>query len=240
MILNCDNYEIELLKYKNNILNTSDFVNIFGTNNLINRYKKDKRLGGKDKNTLLKKASIFCNIDNIDKGKYVFTEIYNNIYFGNITEHPLYFIYHSMKQRCYNINIENYNNYGGRGIDICAEWLDKKYGLLNFIKWSEDNDYIPNKDLSIDRIDNDKGYSPDNCRWTVKNIQMLNRRSLKRNTDIYEESRIELFNNLYLTNLYFNGHIYPVGTFKTKEEASIAKNNLRTYLVNKLVKEEYL
>lgn len=185
---------------------------------------------------MLNKASKYCDIKNINKGKYIFTKIYDDIHSENITEHPLYFIYHGMKQRCYNQNTQHYDNYGGRGITICDEWLDKENGLMNFIKWSENNGYIPNQYLSIDRIYNDKGYSPDNCRWTIKNIQMLNRRSLKRNIE-HEESRIELHNNLYLTNLFFNGHIYPVGTFKTKKEAINAKNNLRTMLVNKLVKE---
>jgi len=142
-----------------------------------------------------------------------------------------------MKQRCYNPNTQWYINYGGRGIVICDEWLGEN-GLINFIKWAENNGYIPNQDLSIDRIDNDKGYSSDNCRWTTRDIQMLNRRNPKNNTGTYEESRVESFNNLYLTNLYFNGHIYPVGTFETKEEAIIAKYNLRTVLVNKLVKDK--
>ena len=64
---------------------------------------------------------------------------------------------------------------------------------MNFIKWAEENGYMPYQNLSIDRKDNDKGYSPDNCRWVTWDIQMLNRRSSKKNIDTYEESRIELF-----------------------------------------------
>ena len=224
-------------KYKNKILTTKEFVKIFGSENLINKYKKDKKLNNRSKDSLLIKANKICNIEIIDKDKYIFTEIYNDVYLENISEHPLYKTYHGMKQRCYNPNTQWYINYGGRGIVICDEWLGEN-GLINFIKWAENNRYIPNQDLSIDRIDNDKGYSPDNCRWTTRNIQMLNRRNPKKNVDTYEESRIELFNNLYLTNLYFNGHIYPVGTFETKEDAINAKNNLRIILVNKLVKDK--
>lgn len=77
----------------------------------------------------------------------------------------LYGIYSGMKQRCYNPNNQHYKTYGKRGIEICSEWLGEN-GLQNFIFWSLDNGY--NDDLTIDRIDNDKGYSPDNCQWVTR------------------------------------------------------------------------
>ena len=179
-------------KYKNKILTTKEFIKIFGSEYLINKYKKNKKLNNRSKDGLLIKANKICNIKNIDRDKYIFTEIYDNVYLENISEHPLYKTFHGMKQRCYNPNAQWYENYGGRGITICDEWLEEN-GLMNFIKWAEENGYIPYQDLTIDRKDNDKGYSPDNCRWVTWDIQMLNRRSSKKNIDTYEESRIELF-----------------------------------------------
>ena len=66
--------------------------------------------------------------------------------------------------------------YGNRGIDICDEW---KNDFMSFYDWSLKNGYT--KELSIDRIDNDKGYNPVNCRWTMKTIQSRNTRKLRTN-----------------------------------------------------------
>lgn len=69
----------------------------------------------------------------------------------------------AMKRRCYNKNTINYNRYGGKGVTICDEWLDKENGANNFYNWAINNSYSPNK--QIDRIDFKKGYEPNNCRF---------------------------------------------------------------------------
>lgn len=81
----------------------------------------------------------------------------------------------SIKQRCLNPKNSDYYLYGGRGITICKEWLDSVNGVALFVHWSLENGY--KKGLSIDRIDNSKGYSPDNCRWVDNHIQGRNKRT---------------------------------------------------------------
>lgn len=86
----------------------------------------------------------------------------------------LYRIYKKMYRRCYRPQTKYYENYGGRGIEICQEWLGE-HGFENFAKWALENGYADN--LSIDRKDNDKGYSPDNCKWSTAKEQANNTRS---------------------------------------------------------------
>ena len=84
----------------------------------------------------------------------------------------LYYVYMNIKTRCYNPKYYLFNHYGGKGITVCNEWLGED-GFNNFYKWALDNGY--SDELSIDRIDNSKGYSPDNCRWVSMQTQQNNR-----------------------------------------------------------------
>ena len=101
--------------------------------------------------------------------------ISNNQYRTPCKVYPrrLMVIYYGMKQRCYYKKQPYYLYYGGRGIKICDEWLGDN-GAATFYKWAMANGY--NENSSIDRIDNDKGYSPDNCRFIPMLAQQANRR----------------------------------------------------------------
>jgi hypothetical protein len=87
------------------------------------------------------------------------------------TDTPLFGVWKSMRQRCRNPKNKNWGHYGGRGIGICDEWGDFEV----FYYWAMSHGYVIG--LTIDRIDVDKGYSPDNCRWATWHEQRINQRS---------------------------------------------------------------
>jgi hypothetical protein len=79
----------------------------------------------------------------------------------------------AMKQRCYDLNFKQYDDYGGRGITVCDRW---NYSFENFL---EDMGECP-EGLTLDRIDNDGNYEPGNCRWITRQEQNLNKRAKNR------------------------------------------------------------
>lgn len=91
----------------------------------------------------------------------------------------LYNVYSGMKQRCFNSNNKRYKNYGGRGITICDEWLGE-HGFENFYNWAMESGYDESKsrsEQSIDRINANGNYEPDNCRWADSYTQAHNKQN---------------------------------------------------------------
>ena len=136
--------------------------------------------------------------------------------------------------RTLNSKHKDYVNYGGRGITICEEWLD----VQNFYNWAISNGYSDG--LSIDRIDNDAGYSPENCRWTTRTIQSRNQRIRKNNKSGYRGVCFDKKLGKYIAQIMINKKQKYLGLYPTAEEGAIAynnyiiENNLEGFILNEI------
>lgn len=119
----------------------------------------------------------------------------------HLTGNRIFNIWRGIKARCYNPNRAAYKNYGGRGIKMCEEW---KHDATAFYNWALKNGYAP--DLSIDRIDNNKGYFPENCCWSTPSKQASNRRCnrYRYNGKSWKATELAAFLNKSTSYIYRN------------------------------------
>lgn len=127
-------------------------------------------------------------------------------------------IYMAMKQRCYYVNGKRYKDYGGRGITICDEWLNS---YETFKQWALYHGY--RDDLTIERIDNNGNYRPENCKFASYQIQSSNQRVRKDNTSGYRGVNYSKANDYWVARVQVNGKRTIIGYFKTPEDAHEAR-----------------
>lgn len=130
-----------------------------------------------------------------------------------------YVIWRAIKYRCLVPTCNNYQQYGGRGITICDRWKD------SFENFLADMGHRPSKNHSIDRIDNDKGYAPDNCRWATSKEQAYNRRTNVLMTIDSETKTVTEWSTTFNIPTYALERIYYDLNLRTSEE--IKKVNVR-------------
>lgn len=99
----------------------------------------------------------------------------------------IYGVWCDMKRRCYNPKRNNYHSYGGRGITVCPTWKD------SFVTFFNDMGERPDKNYSLDRIDNNKQYSKENCKWSTRSEQNNNtQRSIKYKGETASQASLRL------------------------------------------------
>ena len=134
-------------------------------------------------------------------------------------------------QRCRNKNNPQYENYGGRGIDVCDDW---SLNFISFKKWALKNGY--NDKLFIDRKNNDKGYHPNNCRFVNRIIQNNNRRIYKTSKSNFRG--VSKYNEKWRVRISIKGKRVSLGIYKNVKDAAkayneyIIKNKLKIKLNN--------
>lgn len=119
--------------------------------------------------SLKSNATCSCGCAKTERNKNYFTK-------HGFSKEKLYKLWIDIKKRCYNPNYKQFKDYGGRGIKVCDEWVND---YLPFRDWALNNGYNPNAkfgDCTIDRINVNGDYSPENCRFVSMKIQNQNKR----------------------------------------------------------------
>lgn len=135
--------------------------------------------------------------------------------------HLLYNVWGSMKQRCLNKDDPAYDNYGGRGITVCNEWLSDSGAFIN---WCLNNGWA--EGLELDRRENDGGYSPSNCRFITHAINIKNQRLLpKHNTSGYRGSSYDKSRGKWEAFVMLGVKKKHIGRYKNRIDAAVSRDS---------------
>lgn len=139
-----------------------------------------------------------------------------------LSGHPMYKTWEGMVARCENKNNSGYINYGGRGITVCTEWRNS---FKSFYDWAIENGYSEN--LTIDRIDNDGNYCPENCQWitNAENNAVGKTRMSSRNTSGYIGVVKSRTKGKWVASIQISGKVISLGTFANIQLAIEARIN---------------
>lgn len=150
-------------------------------------------------------------------------------YKGGYTKSPLYSVWFSMIRRCNDKNAIGYKWYGAKGISVCEEWQNQ-YGYVNFYNWAISNGYKEEKrpsgknNLTLDRIDPNKGYCPNNCRWVDYTTQLTNIKRLCTNKSGYIGVAWSKQEKKWISVISINNKSVRIGGYKTQKEAVENRN----------------
>ena len=143
-------------------------------------------------------------------------------------KHPLYSRWSGMMDRCNNPKNQKYANYGGRGIKVCERWH-------NFNNFLADIGAPPSLKHTLDRINNDGDYEPNNVRWATYTEQNFNQRMNRRNRSGITGVYFDRTRNKWTASIKFLGKDYRLGRFDTKQEAVNARKQFEVDKIKEAV-----
>jgi len=140
-----------------------------------------------------------------------------------LSNHPIYGVYHDMLARCTNPKHKRFDCWGGRGIIVCDEWLDKESGFMSFYEWATNNGW--DKKLQLDRRNNNGNYEPSNCRFLTPRMNSMNTRVQSNNTSGYVGVHWYKAYSNWSSSIKIHGKNIRLGYFDTRKQAVEARNN---------------
>lgn len=142
--------------------------------------------------------------------------------YHHTTHKRLYEIWCGIKKRCQNRLCCAFKWYGKRGIKVCHEW---NISFPTFAEWADANGYAPN--LILDRMDNSKGYSPENCRWTTHKVNNNNRRDNVMVSAFGENKTLAQWSEDERCEVTYDTLYYRIKLARVKPEKAISTPNIR-------------
>lgn len=201
----------------------------FGFLTVMSIYKRDKRWICKCQcdcgNVKDIRADSLCYGKTQSCGCYNKKRVHETHSKGNYNNTRLYHTWGNMKARCLNKNNPYYENYGGRGISVCTEWCED---FLKFREWAVNNGWNEThqkNEISLDRIDVNGNYEPNNCRWASYKVQSNNKRKLRRwNYNGIDYTLLELSERFNINIMALRSRLYAQGLdAKTAVEKPLQK-----------------